>query len=246
MGNFYVYEHWRPDKDTCFWVGKGKGRRAYYFRRNSRYDRVIAKLARLGMCAEVRLVSESLSEKEAHLVERERIAFWRASGTSDLCNMTDGGEGVSGLRHSTKSKALMTAKALGRAASEATRKKMSTAQTGRRHRLESRAKLSAAKTGKPQGPHTPEHNAKIGAAVRGRVDPLETRLAKKEAALRRGPPSEAVKNKIAKSVKALWGDEAYRSRLIASHAKRPPPSEEAKAKMRASQQARRARELVGE
>ena len=28
MTIFYVYEHWRPDKDTCFWVGKGKGDRA--------------------------------------------------------------------------------------------------------------------------------------------------------------------------------------------------------------------------
>jgi hypothetical protein len=26
---FYVYEHWRPDKDVCFYVGKGHGRRAY-------------------------------------------------------------------------------------------------------------------------------------------------------------------------------------------------------------------------
>ena len=26
--NYYVYEHWRPDKDVCFYVGKGKGGRA--------------------------------------------------------------------------------------------------------------------------------------------------------------------------------------------------------------------------
>jgi len=25
---YYVYEHWRPDKDICFYVGKGKGSRA--------------------------------------------------------------------------------------------------------------------------------------------------------------------------------------------------------------------------
>ena len=25
---FYVYEHWRPDKNVCFYVGKGKGKRA--------------------------------------------------------------------------------------------------------------------------------------------------------------------------------------------------------------------------
>lgn len=228
MENFYVYEHWRPDKDTCFWVGKGRGRRAYSFKRSSRYNRVIAKLARMGMRAEVRMVAEALSEQDALNIEMERIAFWRAAGP-DLCNVTDGGDGVSGYRHTETVRAEMAARMTGRALS-----------------LEARAKLSATKTGRPQKKHTAEHNAKIGASQKGRRDPIETRLAKKEAALRRGSLSEAAKNKIAKSVKALWGDEAYRSRLIASHAKRPPPSEEAKAKMRASQQARRARELVGE
>jgi hypothetical protein len=23
MNSFYVYEHWRPDKDICFYVGEG-------------------------------------------------------------------------------------------------------------------------------------------------------------------------------------------------------------------------------
>lgn len=26
--NFYVYEHWRLDRDECFYVGKGTGKRA--------------------------------------------------------------------------------------------------------------------------------------------------------------------------------------------------------------------------
>ena len=32
-GKFYVYEHWRPDRGECFYVGKGHGRRAYDMRR---------------------------------------------------------------------------------------------------------------------------------------------------------------------------------------------------------------------
>lgn len=229
MKHFYVYEHWRPDKDTCFWVGKGCGRRAYSFKRSSRYNRVIAKLSRLGMCAEVRLVAESLSEEDSLRIECERIKFWRESGSVDLCNMTDGGEGVSGHRHSDE-----------------TKKKMTITRTGRRHSMESRAKLSATKTGKPQGPHTAEHNAKIGASAKGRLDPEATRLAKKAAARRRAAPSESVKIKISATVKSLWENAEYRSRLIASHAVRPPVTEAAKAKMRASQQARRAREMAGE
>lgn len=48
---FYVYEHWRPDKDICFYVGKGKGRRAnVMYGRGSHHERIQAKLKRLGMC----------------------------------------------------------------------------------------------------------------------------------------------------------------------------------------------------
>lgn len=31
MSIFYVYEHWRPDKDVCFYVGKGSKGRARTF-----------------------------------------------------------------------------------------------------------------------------------------------------------------------------------------------------------------------
>ena len=246
MGVFYVYEHWRPDKDTCFWVGKGRGRRAYYFRRSSRYNRVIAKLARLGMCAEVRLVAEALSEPEALQIEKERIAFWRATGTGDLCNMTDGGECVSGLRHSKETKELIASKKRGLVASAETLKKMSLAQTGRRQSPESRAKLSASKTGKPQGPHTPEHNAKIGAAGRGRKDSEEVRAKKLEAALQRAAQSEEVRARIAEKVRALWSDAEYRNRMVVSHKNRAPTSEASKEKMRVSQRALRAAELLGD
>jgi hypothetical protein len=64
---FYVYEHWRPDKDVCFYVGKGKDGRANVFsRKNAHYNSIVAKLARLGMCVEVRLVAD------------ERIVPWKS------------------------------------------------------------------------------------------------------------------------------------------------------------------------
>lgn len=94
-GLFYVYEHWRPDKDICFYVGKGKGRRAYIFDRCKHYNRIVAKLARLGMCVEVRLVQSGLEESVAFALEVLRIAFWRSVGVQ-LTNQTNGGEGASG------------------------------------------------------------------------------------------------------------------------------------------------------
>jgi len=98
---FYVYEHWRLDRRECFYVGKGKGGRANELRRNrNRFHKFIqAKLSRLGTAVEVRIVTDGLSESEAFILERERIAFWRANG-ADLANWTDGGEGPSGYKQS--------------------------------------------------------------------------------------------------------------------------------------------------
>jgi hypothetical protein len=94
---FYVYEHWRPDRDECFYVGKGKGRRANNLdNRNIFHKAIQGKLARLGMAVEVRMVQVGLSEGDAFALEIERIAFWRAA-RADLANVTDGGEGMAGV-----------------------------------------------------------------------------------------------------------------------------------------------------
>lgn len=138
---FYVYEHWRPDKDVCFYVGKGKRKRAYSFVRGPRYNRVVKKLARLGMCVEVRLVHGTLTESEAFKIERERIAFWR-SVSVELCNHTDGGDGTSGYKHSPATRAKIAAKATGRKASKETRRKMGKSRKGAKHSAESIAKIS--------------------------------------------------------------------------------------------------------
>lgn len=108
---FYVYEHWRPDKDVCFYVGKGKDDRAWRKRksRNIYYMRVVNKLERLGMCVEVRMVQSGLIEFAALALEVERIVFWRSQGVQ-LANLTDGGEGVSGLKHKAKTKRILRAK----------------------------------------------------------------------------------------------------------------------------------------
>ena len=132
MGLFYVYEHWRPDRDECFYVGKGKGGRATSMStRNAHHKAIQAKLSRLGLAVEVRIVEGGLDEREAFDLERQRIALWRADG-ADLTNKTDGGEGPSNPSPET------------------------------------RAKMRAAKLGKSQKPRSPEHSAKIAAALLGK------------------------------------------------------------------------------
>jgi hypothetical protein len=105
---FYVYEHWRTDRDECFYVGKGKGRRAYsMIDRNRHHKAIQAKVAREGFAIEVRMVATGMSEDEAFAIECERIRFWRESNI-DLANMTNGGEGSSGCKRSEQSKILQS------------------------------------------------------------------------------------------------------------------------------------------
>ena len=96
MKRFYVYEHWRLDRDECFYVGKGKDGRAYNMsNRNAHHKAIMAKLSREGSGMEVRMVNTGLTEEEAFSLEVERIFFWREIG-ADLANHSNGGEGKTG------------------------------------------------------------------------------------------------------------------------------------------------------
>ena len=142
--NYYVYEHWRLDRDECFYVGKGNGGRAFSMKnRNRHHQAIVSKLSRIGSAFEVRIVASGLSEEEAFSLERERIQFWRESG-ADLTNMTNGGEGVSGFRHSDFTKKIWSEQRKGRAVPEEGRLKRSKTLKGR--------------------PKVPEHAKKAGVA----------------------------------------------------------------------------------
>ena len=175
VDRFYVYEHWRPDKDVCFYVGKGHGDRAWRTttgKRNRYYRNIAAKLARRGMCVEVRLVASSLNENNALKIEIERIAFWNTKGVK-LANLTSGGEGIVGLKHSDATKEIIREKRR--------RQKIS-------HSIETRAKIGAANSialkGRKNPEHSarlkgrklsPEHKSKISAGLMGRIVSDETR-----------------------------------------------------------------------
>lgn len=139
---FYVYEHWRPDKGECFYVGKGYARRAnVMYGRNRHHLNIQAKLARLGMCVEVRMVAEALSEEDAFELEIERIAFWIADG-AELTNLTAGGEGLANPPEETR--ALMRAAKLGGKLTEEHKAKIGKASREALADPAVRAKLSCA------------------------------------------------------------------------------------------------------
>ena len=175
-GTYYVYEHWRLDRDECFYVGKGKAGRAFSSKNRNRHHKAIcAKLSREGFAMEVRMVATGLTEEEAFNLEVERISFWREAG-ADLTNLTNGGEGSSGhvvsqelrshlsnlnkgkpaafkgRKHTEEAKAILSAKAKLRGPPKLTPEtieKIAQSHRGRKRSAETCAKISAAKVGKP-------------------------------------------------------------------------------------------------
>jgi len=157
MNDFYVYEHWRADKDIPFYVGKGRGKRAYLLtQRSDRHKKIVAKLKRNGFDTIVKIVFENLSEEEALEKEIALISSWRSKGM-DLVNITKGGDGVSGLKHSDEARKRMSEIRknnpnkywLGKKLSQETLTKLSRVRKGRKHSEETRKKMSDAKKGKP-------------------------------------------------------------------------------------------------
>lgn len=97
---FYVYEHIRPDTNTVFYVGKGKGARCVAKDNRNRYWRNV--VAKAGVF-EARKIAENVDEELAFFVEQERIEQLKRLGFK-LCNLTNGGEGSTGLKHSEESR----------------------------------------------------------------------------------------------------------------------------------------------
>jgi hypothetical protein len=173
-GTYYVYEHWRLDRDECFYVGKGKGYRAYSRHSRNRFHRAICeKLKNIGSAFEVRMVATGLTEEEAFSIEIERIRFWREAG-ADLANATDGGEGVSGLKMSEASREKMRLKKLGKRHSPEVIERRAALLRGRKQKPEAIEKSAAWRRGRKL---TQEHKEKISKAHKGKVTSQAARLA---------------------------------------------------------------------
>lgn len=150
---FYVYL-WLRHKNSKhgpklspYYVGKGSGNRAF----NPKQRRVKPPKDR----SYIVFAQEGLTEQEAFDLERYYIALYgrKDLGTGILGNFTDGGEGVSGLRHSQESRNKMSRAQKGKMVSQETRDKLSRASMGHQHFLgkshtqEARAKISLANMG---------------------------------------------------------------------------------------------------
>jgi len=96
---WYVYALYDPRIDEPFYVGKGKGRRAYQHEKEVRRGKVvnqakhdrIKEIISLGMSVDVRILAMFDKEDDAYACERKEIE--RIGKTVELLNMNPGGFG---------------------------------------------------------------------------------------------------------------------------------------------------------
>lgn len=206
---YVVYEHWRPDTNVCFYVGKGKLRRARTFEaRNDRHGKIVAKLRRMGLQPELRIVAKDLTAYGAIAMEVEQIARRRAEGV-DLANYTNGGDGSPGCMKSSETRAKIAAKATGRVRSAESIAKQVATRTGQKHSDETRAKMSASAAVAQKKRFDGVKKTKAGRAALNRAMTAMSHKAAEDPELRR---------RRSENAKALWADPAYRSKVLAARA----------------------------
>jgi len=152
---FYTYAHLRED-GTPYYIGKGKGRRA--FSKQGRHLPVPSK-------ERILFLKKNLTEREAFRHEVYMIAVFgrKDLGTGILRNLTDGGEGASGLRHPNPR--------TGCHHTPETREKIRRAHLGKKMSPESIEKMIAYRKGRKTKPCSEERKAKISAANKGHNRP---------------------------------------------------------------------------
>lgn len=163
MQQFYAYLYKDVD-DTSIYVGKGMHKRAWkHFKANTHLGRLLRKRNIAGYTIEP-IIYKCENEELAFFVESELI---RKYGREDLnkgtlFNLTDGGEGCSGYKHSDENRLLFK-----QPRNVAFKSACKGCQIGKIVSVESRINMSIAHVGISNGSHTIETKNKISATLIG-------------------------------------------------------------------------------
>ena len=152
--SYYVYVHYSELDGKPFYVGKGSRYRAW--QETSRNQYWNSKHAKHGCRADI--VFDGLTEADSFRVEIDTILELEYFGYR-LCNLTAGGEGVSGLKQSAETIRKRVAKNTGKIRTAEQRKRLSDGNKGKTHSLETRQKLSAINKGRKRSIETVEKTA---------------------------------------------------------------------------------------
>jgi hypothetical protein len=182
---YYVYAYLRED-NTPYYIGKGKGKRAWSYNHNLNIPVDKSRIV---------FLETNLSDIGALALERRMIRWYgrKDQGTGILQNRTDGGEGAAGRKMSAESKSKISEKNKGKilgSHSEETNEKRRIAMLGKNKgrqlgpswnkgipmRDETKERLSISRTGKT---HSEETRIRISAGIKAAHDrkkPVETPL----------------------------------------------------------------------
>jgi hypothetical protein len=161
---FYGYQYLRSKKSkygevgTTYYVGKGCGRRSKHYMHSVRKPKNSSNI----------ILTDLMNEADAF--QWEMLKIYQCGRidlrTGCLRNLTDGGEGKTGIIHTTKTKRKISISLQGHFVSDETKRKISNTAFGSTHSQETKEKMSKAKKGRPQSEET---KRKISYASKGRI-----------------------------------------------------------------------------
>jgi group I intron endonuclease len=238
-GVFYVYL-WRNNVNGKCYVGKGSARRKDEHLKpsaNSLLSRAFRKYGVESFTCKV--LCADMEESLAFDIERSTVTHLQCKVPNGY-NLTDGGEGLSGYRHTPEQRAALSASRKGKPISAEHKANISKGGKGKVLSAETRAKLSAAKTGTK---FTAEHCENIRKSKLGLVASAETKAKMSAAHKARGGISpEHRKKMIDAKIGMKYTPEHCAAISAASKGRRH--SEETKKKMSGPRGPYRARKKV--
>jgi hypothetical protein len=175
MNIYYVYAYLRnknsptANAGTPYYIGKGKQDRAWHHLPKER-------LQTPSDHSRIVMLETNLTEMGAFALERRMIRWYgrKDAGTGILHNRTDGGDGISGFKHSESTKKKISLKRAGSTSSAKTKQKLSIARKGISQGPYSQSRKDAIRAGKTGVLLSDTHRKNIAAGKTGKPHPISS------------------------------------------------------------------------